>query len=93
MPMPGPTRRTILCLSGFALAAQTAPVPARLELRHAGGRLPGWPAPRTGGLGEARSAPGRLPGTCAPAANTTRDPAGRLLYRGDALAALVICHG
>jgi uncharacterized protein RhaS with RHS repeats len=91
--MPGSTRRTILCLAGFASAAQSAPAPGRLELRDANGRLLGWTAPRTGGLREARSASGRLLGTYDPAANTTRDAAGRLLYRGDALAALIICRG
>jgi len=88
------SRRTIfcLCLSGFALAAQTAPAPGRAELRDANGSLLGWTAPRPGGQREARDASGRLLGTYDPAANTTRDFAGRLLYRGDALPALIICH-
>ncbi|MCX7604010.1 MAG: hypothetical protein N2036_08030 [Bryobacteraceae bacterium] len=53
----------------------------------------GWFAPRPGGVLEARDRAGRLLGTYDPAGNETRDCNGRLLYRGEALSALIVCHG
>ncbi|MCS7041898.1 MAG: hypothetical protein NZR01_03820 [Bryobacteraceae bacterium] len=83
------TRRTALLLP---LSAAATPA-VRRELRDPNGRLLGWLAPRPGGVLEARDRAGRLLGTYDPAGNETRDRNGRLLYRGEALSALIVCHG
>ncbi|MEJ5367378.1 MAG: hypothetical protein WHT08_03605 [Bryobacteraceae bacterium] len=71
------------------------PIPAvpRAELRDRNGRLLGWTAPRSGSIREARDRNGRLLGTYDERTNETRDEKGRLLYRGDALSALILCRG
>lgn len=89
--MDGFTRRSALLFP----AAAIAPVAAqpRLELRDRTGVLLGWISVRTGGVREARDRAGRLLGTYHVRPDETRDGTGRLLYRGDALAALIVCHG
>ncbi len=88
--MAAPTRRTALL---GALALQGATGEARVELRDRNGRLLGWTAARPDGVREARDRNGRLLGTYHSRQNETRDRTGQLLYRGDALAALIVCHG
>jgi hypothetical protein len=89
--MPVPTRRSALLLP--ALALPPAKAQPRAELRDRNGALLGWTAPRPDSVLEARDRAGRLLGAYHPRQNETRDSSGRLLYRGDALSALIICHG
>lgn len=84
-------RRFLLCLPFLALP--TAFAGSRAELRDRNGRLLGWTASRSGGVLEARDRNGRLLGTYDQRTNQTRDENGRLLYHGDALSALILCHG
>lgn len=83
------TRRLAALL--LPLLASSAPA-SRAELRDRDGRLLGWIALAPTGLREARDRDGRLLGLYDPARNETRDRHGRLLYRGEALAALIVCH-
>lgn len=83
------TRRLAALL--LPLLASSAPA-GRQELRDRDGRLLGWIAPTPAGMREARDRNGRLLGLYDPARNETRDRNGRLLYRGEALAALIVCH-
>lgn len=85
------TRRFALLLSALLLPPASAR--QRVELRDRNGALLGWTAPRPDGVREARDRIGRLLGTYHPSQNETRDRNGHLLYRGDALSALIICHG
>lgn len=89
--MPIPSRRLAFFFPLFALASASAG--SRTELRDRTGALLGWIATRPDGVREARDRTGRLVGSYHPRANETRDRTGQLLYRGDALAALIICHG
>lgn len=82
------TRRAALFLP---LLASPAPV-GRAELRDRDGRLLGWVAQTPTGMREARDRNGRLLGFHDPVRNETRDRNGHLLYRGDALAALIVCQ-
>lgn len=88
--MAASTRRTVLLA---ALALRGAMAEPRVELRDRNGGLLGWTAPRPDGVREARDRTGRLLGTYHPRLNETRNRTGQLLYRGDALAALIVCHG
>jgi len=89
--MPAPTRRSAFLLPALVLPPASART--RVELRDRKGALLGWTAPRPDGVLEARDRAGRLLGAYHPRQNETRDRAGRLLYRGDALSALIICYG
>ena len=60
----------------------------RQELRDFGGRLIGW-IERSGGRLEARDYSGRLRGWFEERQNETRDFTGRLVGRGNLLAALI----
>jgi hypothetical protein len=75
------------------LTVPPASAVSRAELRDPNGRLLGWTAPRSAGIREARDRNGRLLGTYHQEPNETRDRSGRLLYRGDALSALILCQG
>ncbi len=85
------SRRRLLLIPLLTLPPVSAD--ARSELRDRHGRLLGWTAPRSGHVLEARDRYGRLLGTYDRATNETRDEAGRLLYRGNALSALILCRG
>lgn len=85
-------RRRVACFFPL-LALAPASAGPRTELRDRTGALLGWTATRPDGVREARDRTGRLLGSYHPRTNETRDRTGQLLYRGDALAALVICHG
>ncbi len=89
--MPALTRRTATLLP--ALLFPNASAEPRVELRDRAGALLGWTSSRPDGVREARDRLGRLLGAYHPRQNETRDRTGRLLYRGDALAALIVCHG
>ncbi|MFZ5928668.1 MAG: hypothetical protein ACOYX1_14620 [Acidobacteriota bacterium] len=89
--MPVLTRRTAAFLP--ALLFPNASAGPRVELRDRHGALLGWIAPRPDGVREARDRTGRLLGFYHPRQNETRGRTGQLLYRGDALAALIVCHG
>ncbi len=84
------TRRSALLAPFAALSALGQ---QRRELRDRDGRLLGWVAPRSNGVLEARDRDGRLLGAYHPREDATRDRDGRLLYRGDALPALIVCRG
>jgi len=84
-------RRRLACFFPL-LALAPASAGPRIELRDRNGALLGWTAARPDGVREARDRAGRLLGSYHPRTNETRDRTGQLLYRGDALAALIICH-
>lgn len=84
-------RRFLLFLP--VLTIPPAAAVSRAELRDRNGRLLGWTAPRSAGIREARDRNGRLLGTYHQEPDETRDRNGQLLYRGDALSALILCHG
>lgn len=83
------TRRTALLVPLLAASASAG----RRELRDREGRLLGWIAPTPGGMLEARDRNGRLLGFHDPGRNETLDRLGRLLYRSEALAALIVRQG
>jgi hypothetical protein len=60
------------------------------ELRDSSGRLLGKIREQNNGKYEGRDAAGRLKGTYDPRSNETRDASGRLVGKGNMLAALII---
>ena len=80
------TRRGVQLLAPVAGLAAAQ----RKEVRDRGGRLLGWVAARGDGILEARDRDGQLLGAYESRADVTRDRVGRVLYRGEALAALIV---
>lgn len=85
------TRRAIF--AGFAAGTPVACLMAqgqrRDEIRERTGRLMGTIVERRDGVREMRDRQWRLLGTYHPRSNETRDRVGRLLTKGDSLAALL----